>query len=115
MDQYMKKNEECEKASTKAECGTGNYKECLWQETPDDEGGEDSCEFNGEYIWKLIVGDVDGDHLISIMNSCRAQSSATTVDWWESAPPKKYFLCFPSFILIHYLLFASVLIITKVP
>ena len=75
MDQYMKKNEECEKASTKAECGTGNYKECLWQETPDDEGGEDSCEFNGEYIWKLIVGDVDGDHLISIMNSCRAQSS----------------------------------------
>ena len=37
--------EECEKASTKAECGTGNYKECLWEEYPDDEGG-DKCEFN---------------------------------------------------------------------
>ena len=45
MDRVFIKMEECEKASTKAECGTGNYKECLWEEYPDDEGG-DKCEFN---------------------------------------------------------------------
>ena len=45
MDRVFIKMEECEKASTKAECGTGNYKQCLWEEYPDDEGG-DKCEFN---------------------------------------------------------------------
>ena len=41
------------------------------------------CEFNGEYIWKLIVGDVDGDHLISIMKSCNAQSSEAACGAFE--------------------------------
>lgn len=82
MDRFMIKDEQCQKASTKAECGTGNYKECLWKEYPDDEGGN-RCEFNGEYIWKLIVGDVDGDHLISIMSSCGKQSSEAACGAFE--------------------------------
>lgn len=81
MDRFIIKNTECQKASTKAECGTGNYKECKWGEYTDDEG--DRCEFNGDYIWKLIVGDVDGDHLISIMSSCGTQSSEAACGGFE--------------------------------
>ena len=74
MDQVTTKNDACDKATTKAACGVGDYKDCKWSK--DDEGAE-ACEYDFDNIWKLVVGEEDGVNLLSIFGSCGDQKSET--------------------------------------
>ena len=66
-EQYMAENTACGEANSEAECGTGDYKDCKWE--------EGSCSFDADNIWKLIVGEEDGANLMSIAGDCSSQTT----------------------------------------
>lgn len=66
-EQYMAENTACGAANSEAECGTGDYKDCKWE--------EGSCSFDGEKIWNLIVGEEDASNLMSISGNCSSQTT----------------------------------------
>ena len=68
-EQSTSKRTACAAANSEAECGTGDYADCTWQ--------EGSCQFPQDDIWKIILGDADGANLLSVMGDCQPQTNET--------------------------------------
>ena len=73
-EQYTTKYTVCAAANSEAECGTGDYEDCTWE--------EGSCGFDD--IWKIILGDADGANLNSIIGDCGSQTNETACGAFES-------------------------------
>ena len=70
-EKFLAENTACGAANSEAECGTGDYKDCKWEE----EEGVGSCNFDGDNIWNLIVGEEDGANLLSLFGNCSSQTT----------------------------------------
>ena len=74
-EQYDTKDDACAAANSEAECGTGDYEDCTWE--------DGSCGFDATYIWKIVLGDADGANLISIGGDCESQTNETACGAFE--------------------------------
>ena len=74
-EQSTSKRTACAAANSEAECGTGDYADCTWQ--------EGSCQFPQDDIWKIILGDADGANLLSVMGDCQPQTNETACGTFE--------------------------------